>query len=191
MNLNVNVATTRAAGHSFDAERADGEADGETVVAVVRWFSEERGYGFVELPEGAGDAFLHAKVLRSVGLETVAPGATLRIVVDSGARGPQVTRVLDVDVSTSPVAAAPIRTSRTGARRPCDIDSAIELTGKVKFFDGVRGFGFVASDDFGRDVFVHCSILGGSKAARLVAGQPVKMRVVETPKGREAVELTA
>ena len=67
----------------------------------------------------------------------------------------------------------------------------MELTGKVKFFDGIRGFGFVASDDFGRDVFVHCSILGGSKAARLVAGQPVRMRVVETAKGREAVELTA
>ena len=191
MDLTVNVETTQAAGFSFDAERGDEDANGETVVGVVKWFREDRGYGFVALSEGAGDAFLHAKVLRSLGLETVASGATLRVVVDAGARGLQIQRVLEADLSTSSPA-PPIRALRTGAARPpFDLDSAIELTGKVKFFDGVRGFGFVAGDDFGRDVFVHCSILGGSRAARLVAGQPVKMRVVETPKGREAVELEA
>lgn len=185
--MNVNVATPQTTGFSFAAERT-----GDTVVAVVKWFREDKGYGFVELPEGGGDAFLHAKVLRSLGLETVPSGARMRIVVEAGQRGPQVGRVLDVDGSTSLVSAPSARAPRTGGARPlCDLNSAIELTGKVKFFDGVRGFGFVASDDFGRDVFVHCSILGGSKAARLVTGQPVRMRVVETPKGREAVELTA
>jgi CspA family cold shock protein len=64
------------------------------------------------------------------------------------------------------------------------------LTGKVKWFDDVRGFGFVASDDFGRDVFVHSTTLAGSGVISLSEGQAVSMRVVETPKGREAIAVT-
>jgi cold shock protein len=63
------------------------------------------------------------------------------------------------------------------------------LTGKVKWFDDVRGFGFVAGDDFGRDVFVHSTTLAGSGVSRLSEGQAVSMRVVETPKGREAIAI--
>ena len=186
--MNVNVATPQTTGFSFAAERT-----GDTVVAVVKWFREDKGYGFVELPEGGGDAFLHAKVLRSLGLETVPSGARMRHRGGSRpARPAGRTRAgcrrLDVVGVSAPLGRAP-RTG--GAPAPVRPQFGDELTGKVKFFDGVRGFGFVASDDFGRDVFVHCSILGGSKAARLVTGQPVRMRVVETPKGREAVELTA
>ena len=70
-----------------------------------------------------------------------------------------------------------------------DLSSAVDLTGTVKWFDDVRGFGFVASDDFGRDVFVHCSVLGRSGVSRLDQGQTVSMRVIETPKGREAVQV--
>jgi CspA family cold shock protein len=63
-----------------------------------------------------------------------------------------------------------------------DPTTAIDLTGKVKWFDGSRGFGFVASDDLGRDVFVHSSVLGAAGVTKLAEGQTVSMRVVETPK---------
>ena len=63
------------------------------------------------------------------------------------------------------------------------------MTGKVKWFDGSRGFGFVASDDFGKDVFVHSSIPAAGVSS-LAEGQAVSMRVVETPKGREAIAIT-
>jgi cold shock protein len=189
MNVNVNIGTHQAPDFSSFAHRDSATEDGEALVAVVKWFREDKGYGFVELPGGRGDAFLHAKALRSLGLETVPSGATLHIVVDEGPRGPQVVRVIDVDASTSSAPIRSVRAPRAPAGRPQrDLSSAIELTGKVKWFDDVRGFGFVACDDFGRDVFVHCSILG---PARLVEGQPVTMRVVETDKGREAVEITA
>ena len=62
--------------------------------------------------------------------------------------------------------------------------------GKVKWFDDAKGFGFVASDDGGKDVFVHISVLGPAGIPHLAEGQAVNMRVVDTPKGREAISLS-
>ena len=95
-----------------------------------------------------------------------------------------VTRIVDIDETCAP---APVF---GGFRRGDRASSAVDLTGTVKWFDDVRGFGFVASDDYGRDVFVHCSVLGPSGVSRLDQGQTVSMRVIETPKGREAVQIS-
>jgi CspA family cold shock protein len=102
-----------------------------------------------------------------------------------------VTRIMDIDELGAATSAAPSSSAAGGRRRACcDGSSAMDLTGRVKWFDGVRGFGFVASDDFGRDVFIHSSVLGPAGVARLDQGQPVTMRVIETPKGREAIEIS-
>jgi cold shock protein len=94
-------------------------------------------------------------------------------------------RVIEVD-TTSVVE----RPARAASRPRPDASTAMDLTGKVKWFDGSRGFGFVASDDFGRDVFVHSSVLVAAGVSSLAEGQTVSMRVVETPKGREAIAIT-
>ena len=82
MNINVKAGTPVAANLSSAVQSDGWEADVEPVVAVVKWFREDKGYGFVELGDGGGDAFLHAKALRSFGLETVPSGATLRILAN-------------------------------------------------------------------------------------------------------------
>src|SRR5579871_6545339 len=51
-----------------------GEPSADAVDAVVKWFKDEKGFGFVELSDGQGDAFLHATVLHSSGFDTVMPG---------------------------------------------------------------------------------------------------------------------
>jgi cold shock protein len=164
---------------------ADPLASGLTLEATVKWFNADKGYGFVELTGGRGDAFVHLKTLREIGRETLPSGAKLRAVVRAGSRGAQVVRVIEVD--TTSVVERPVRP----ARRPTpDASTAMDLTGKVKWFDGSRGFGFVASDDFGRDVFVHSSVLVAAGVSSLAEGQAVSMRVVETPKGREAIAIT-
>jgi CspA family cold shock protein len=167
------------------AAGADPLASGLTVEATVKWFNAEKGYGFVELTAGRGDAFVHLKTLRQIGRETLPSGAKLRAVVRSGSRGAQVVRVIEVD-STSAIE----RPERPPRRPIPDASTAIDLTGKVKWFDGSRGFGFVASDDSGKDVFVHSSILGAAGVSGLAEGQAISMRVVETPKGREAIAIT-
>jgi CspA family cold shock protein len=161
------------------------------VDAVVKWFKADKGYGFVELAGGQGDAFLHANALHGAGHETVPAGAKLRVQVGAGAKGAQVTRVIEVD--TAGVVERPQR-SFSDAPRPRrvapDPSTAVAVTGKVKWFDDAKGFGFVASEDGGKDVFVHISILGPAGISHLAEGQQVNMRVVDTPKGREAISLS-
>lgn len=62
-------------------------------------------------------------------------------------------------------------------------------TGTVKFFNTQKGFGFIQPSDGGKDVFVHISVLTRARLTHLAEGQMVSMRVVETPKGREAISL--
>jgi CspA family cold shock protein len=166
------------------ATTADPLTDGLTAEVVVKWFNADKGYGFVE-QAGGGDAFLHLKTLRLTGRETLPSGARLRAVVGSGPRGAQVLRIAEVDASG--VVERPERLPRRPIHDP---STAIDLTGKVKWFDGARGFGFVVGDDFGKDVFIHVTTLGAAGVARLSEGQAVTMRVIETPKGREAIAIT-
>ena len=86
------------------------------VDAVVKWFKADKGYGFVELAGGAGDAFLHANALHAAGHDTVPAGAKLRVQVGAGAKGAQVTRVLEVDAAG--IVERPQRPSSDGVRPP-------------------------------------------------------------------------
>ena len=74
------------------------DVNASAVDATVKWFKDEKGFGFVELGNGQGDAFLHATALHAAGADSVPAGARLRVLVGAGAKGPQVTRVLSVDL---------------------------------------------------------------------------------------------
>jgi CspA family cold shock protein len=59
----------------------------------------------------------------------------------------------------------------------------------VKWFDADRGYGFVAPNGGGRDVFVHISVLERSGIEGLTEGQTVVVDVVEGRKGPEAARI--
>src|ERR1044072_6409887 len=71
-------------------------ATGPVIDATVKWFNPEKGFGFVELGDGSGDAFLHVAVLQRAGSDAVNPGAGLRVRVGPGQKGQQVTEVIEI-----------------------------------------------------------------------------------------------
>ncbi|MGX9964527.1 cold-shock protein [Roseomonas sp. F4] len=175
-------------------------ASGPEVAAVVKRFDPERGFGFVAVDGGGGDAFLHISVLQRVGADTVAPGTKLRIRVGQGERGPQVTEVLEVG-AVGEVPASPPRGmgprpggppgGAGGFRSPPPPGSGEEVQGTVKWYSAEKGFGFVTPSDGGKDVFVHATALERSGLRPLTEGQSVTLRVVQGKKGPEAASVTA
>ncbi len=64
----------------------------------------------------------------------------------------------------------------------------MRITGKVKWFDDAKGYGFITRDE-GGDVFVHFSQIEGEGFRSLAEGQTVEFEVTEGPKGPLATDV--
>jgi CspA family cold shock protein len=159
------------------------------VSGKVKWYNPAKRYGFVELTDGSGDAFLHASALAGIGIRTLQSGATLELQVAPGQRGLEVTKVLSVDSST----AAPTRVSRTRGRSSSDrqpLEASVQEMGTVKWYSASRGFGFIVRDGGGKEVFLHASVLEGAGITHLHEGQRVFVGVAEGPRTRGRLDPT-
>ena len=161
------------------------EASEMSVRAKVKWFNPAKRFGFVELADGSGDAFLHLTVLLRLGISTLQPGETLELRVASGERGPVVTEVIDVDSSTA-VARKPSRTSLPPPDDRADAEASVQEAGTVKWYNPAKGFGFIVRDGGGKDIFVHASALQRAGLMNLSEGQRVVVGILEGQKGPEA-----
>jgi cold shock protein len=64
-------------------------------------------------------------------------------------------------------------------------------TGTVKWFNESKGFGFIAQDDGGEDVFVHFSAISGGGFKTLAENQKVTFELQQGPKGPQAADVVA
>ena len=81
---------------------------------------------------------------------------------------------------------------RPPPRRDFDRDAGgptYGISGTVKWFDQVRGFGFVTPDDGGQDVFLHSSVLHRAGRQDVQQGEKVALEVRDGQRGRQAVVL--
>jgi len=128
-------------------------------------------------------------VVERSGHGTVPPGATLEVRAGPGPKGPQVTEIISVDAST----AAQEQPRRPRPERPAYQPSAdrttVEELGTVKWYNATKGFGFIATDRGGKDIFVHASALERAGIMGLAEGQRVAVDVADGQKGPEAVTL--
>lgn len=63
-------------------------------------------------------------------------------------------------------------------------------TGTVKWFNDSKGYGFIAPENGGKDLFVHHSSISGKGVASLAEGQRVSFDIEKGPKGPRAINVT-
>ena len=168
----------------FSGQRFEAPS-GPPIQAVVKWYNPDKGFGFVQLADGSGDAFLHVSVVERSGHDSVPPGATLEVRASPGLKGPQVSEILSVDSSTAQQE-MPRRGRPERPMYPPTGQASVEESGTVKWYNAVKGFGFIGSDRGGKDIFVHASVLNRAGIADLAEGQRVAVDVIEGRKGPEA-----
>lgn len=164
---------------------------GPAVQARVKWFKADKGFGFVEMSDGASEAFVHIRAVEAAGHSTLEPGTTIVVRIESGPKGPQVAEIISVDSSTA--ASEPQRRGPelrpTHVARPSRPDStaseAPSRDSTVKWFDPTKGFGFVTVEGENKDLFVHISVVERAGLSRLEPGQRLRVTVVEGRKGPE------
>ena len=93
--------------------RDDEPAAALPVLGKVKWYDPNKRYGFVELSDGSGDAFLRATGLAGIGTPTLRSGDTLELRIMLQERGPQVTEVISVVSSIPDAPRRPRRSFRS------------------------------------------------------------------------------
>jgi len=150
----------------------------------VKWFDTTKGYGFVVSEDGEGDILLHGNVLRVFGFTSVAEGAEIVLQVQVTDRGRQAVEVLDV-VPTAPAPAAaamPVPMASGEAAGPLE-------PARVKWFDRVKGFGFVNIYGRPEDVFLHMETLRQYGYGEVIANDVLAVRVTAGPRGPMVYEV--
>ena len=133
------------------------------------WYNERKGYGFVRI--GDTEVFLHRSTLDRFGLVRLLTGDKVTVSLTVNEHGEVIQDLLRVDsyINLAPPAAS----------EPEDG----ELRAVVKFFNDIRGYGFVTAEDIAEDVFVHSRVLNDCGVHSLMQGQKLLIKIDDAGKG--------
>ncbi|WP_299195028.1 cold-shock protein [uncultured Erythrobacter sp.] len=128
---------------------------------TVKFFNGQKGFGFIQQETGGEDVFVHISAVERAGLEGLAEGQELEFnLVDRGGK----VSAQDLQVVGDVIAveqAGPPKRELTGEK----------ATGTVKFFNSMKGFGFLVRDDGQPDAFVHISAVERSGLSAINEGE--------------------
>ena len=149
------------------------EADGNIEVSEGKlvWYNERKGYGFVRIADE--EVFLHRSTLDRFGLVRLLTGDIVTVSLSTNEHGRVIKDLLSVERPLTPAPPA--------ASEPEDG----EVRAVVKFFNDLRGYGFVTADNdnMDEDVFVHSRVLNDCGFHSLMQGQKLLVRVDNSTRG--------
>jgi cold shock protein len=169
---------------------------------IVKFFNGQKGFGFIQCDDRPDDIFVHISAVELAGLSGLAEGQPLEFTLVE--RGGKVSASdLVIDGEPMPVTASAPRPDRDaggrdGAPRGAPRDggggfggrpqqnqtTGERANGTVKFFNDMKGFGFVQRDDGGEDVFVHISALERSGLGQVVQGDRLSFDIEIDRRGK-------
>lgn len=128
---------------------------------TVKFFNGQKGFGFIQQEGGGEDVFVHISAVERAGLEGLAEGQELEFnLVDRGGKvSAQDLQVVGEVIA--PQQSGPPKRELTGEK----------ATGTVKFFNTMKGFGFLVRDDGQPDAFVHISAVERSGLSAINEGE--------------------
>ena len=171
-----------------------GEATG-----IVKFFNAQKGFGFVVRDDGGEDVFVHISAVEQAGLTGLAEGQPMGFtLVDRGGR----ISATDLKIDGEPMAVTDSGPPRdrdaprgapggAGAGGPQRQLTGEKATGTVKFFNAMKGFGFIQRDDGQPDAFVHISAVERAGMPTLNEGDRLEFELEVDRRGKyAAVNLT-
>ena len=132
-------------------------------------YNERKGYGFVKIDDT--EVFLHRSTLDRFGLVRLLKGDRVTVSLTVNEHGEVIQDLLRVD--------RPVNPAPPAASEPADG----EMRAVVKFFNDIRGYGFVTAEDIAEDVFVHSRVLNDCGFHSLIQGQKLLIKVDDAGKG--------
>jgi CspA family cold shock protein len=165
-------------------------ADAVPMGGVIKWFDATRGFGFAVADDAAlGDILVHFSVLEPHGRRSLPEGARVETLAVQRGRGYQARQIVAIDL-----AGAVEDAGRRGRDRGDRIDpvALIDAAGPfepaaVKWFNRLKGYGFLVRESDGADVFVHMETLRRAGIAAVMPEERLRARVVAGRKGPLAV----
>ena len=141
---------------------------------TVKFFNAGKGFGFIQREDGGEDVFVHISAVERAGLEGLAEGQQLEFtLVDRGGK----ISASDLQVVGDVIEVQkkePVSRQLTGER----------ATGTVKFFNSMKGFGFITRDDGQPDAFVHISAVERSGMSNLNEGDRLEFDIEVDRRGK-------
>ncbi|AOH84542.1 cold-shock protein [Sphingomonas panacis] len=174
-----------------DTDRSAGAGDppARAYAGVVKWFDVTRGFGFMVADDpSVGDILIHFSVLRLHGRRSVPEGARIECLAAPRERGLQATEILTIDLTNA--VEPPVRVRASGDR--VDPTALLESAGafepvQVKWFNRLKGYGFLIRASDNADVFVHMETLRRAGLGEVEPEQMLSARIVDGAKGPLAV----